>query len=230
MGIVARQSIISSGLLYIGAAVGYINTLFLFPKYMTLEEIGITRTLQDMAVLLVPLAQFGLTQTLLRFFPKMGLKAENKGGFLTFMLLMGIMSFLIFLVFYYLLQDWIVVYFSKEAEVLVQYLPLMLSIIFLLLTYNLLVAYTQSLLTIVAPNFIRSVFHRIMIALLILLYAFNYISFYEFLYGVVISYGAMVLIIIGYLISKSEFSISFDFSFLTKKLLLLLESIASAIE
>ena len=47
MGIVIKQSAISTALTYTGVAIGYINILILFPKYMSPAEIGLARLVQD---------------------------------------------------------------------------------------------------------------------------------------------------------------------------------------
>ena len=70
MGVVIRQSFISSALTYVGAVVGFFNVLWLYPKFFGgLDEIGLFRVITDTAILLVPFAQMGLSTTLVRFFP-----------------------------------------------------------------------------------------------------------------------------------------------------------------
>ena len=59
MGIVIRQSAISTALSYAGVVIGYVNLLILFPRYMSPEEVGLARIIQDAAMLMVPFAQLG---------------------------------------------------------------------------------------------------------------------------------------------------------------------------
>jgi hypothetical protein len=69
MGIVRKQSIISSIFTYFGFAIGAINILFLFPKYFTPEEIGLTRILLDISLLFATLCTLGAVPMIIKFFP-----------------------------------------------------------------------------------------------------------------------------------------------------------------
>lgn len=68
MGVVIRQSIFSSIISYVGVAIGYINLLYLYPRFLELEQIGLLRTIQDTALLMAPFAQVGLAHSILRFY------------------------------------------------------------------------------------------------------------------------------------------------------------------
>ena len=89
-------------------------------------------------------------------------------------------------------------------------------ITFLLVIYNLLVAYAQSLLKIIAANFIKDVLFRLLIALFLFLYFFEYINFNQFIISIVACYAAMTLAIVSYLLYLKQISLGFDFSFITK--------------
>ena len=87
----ARQSILTTLSHYLGVAIGYFNVLWLFPYSLAPEQIGIFRTVQDMAMLLVPFAQLGLGNAITRFFPKL---KSRQGSFLTFSILVTLMGFI----------------------------------------------------------------------------------------------------------------------------------------
>ncbi|MDH5381846.1 MAG: polysaccharide biosynthesis C-terminal domain-containing protein [Cyclobacteriaceae bacterium] len=216
MGIVAKQSVITTILLYVGAVLGYINILYLYPRFMDLSQIGTTRTLQDMAALMVPIAQFGLTHSLIRFYPKAALSEKGRKGFLGLILVFGIGGYILFYGLFTLFQPYIISYFENQAANFVQYIPEVLLITFLLVIYNLLVAYAQSLLKIIAANFIKDVLFRLLIALFLFLYFFEYINFNQFIISIVACYAAMTLAIVSYLLYLKQISLGFDFSFITK--------------
>ena len=77
MGIVIRQSSISTALTFIGIGLGYLNVLYFFPLYLSPEQIGLTRVIQDFAMLLVPFAQFGISQATLKFYPSFAKEKEK---------------------------------------------------------------------------------------------------------------------------------------------------------
>lgn len=69
MGIIARQSIKATIATYFGVAVGFFTTFFVLTRFLTAEEIGLTRVLIDAATLFVSLAQLGTSSSIIRFFP-----------------------------------------------------------------------------------------------------------------------------------------------------------------
>ena len=90
MGIVVRQSIYSSIISYVGVVIGYVNLLYLYPKYLLPEQIGLFRTIQDAAILFTPFAQFGLTQSIFRFYPQLVKDQKSSHTFITLMALMAL--------------------------------------------------------------------------------------------------------------------------------------------
>ncbi|HMR56387.1 MAG TPA: polysaccharide biosynthesis protein, partial [Cyclobacteriaceae bacterium] len=69
MGLVIRQSIYTTLISYAGFCLGKINLLYLFPKFLEPEQVGLLRTIQDAGILLAPFATFGLAQSIFRFYP-----------------------------------------------------------------------------------------------------------------------------------------------------------------
>ena len=80
MGIVIKQSIRSSLLAYIGFAIGAINFLFIFPKFLSVDQVGLLRVIPSAAFLLATFAQLGLAPGIIKFLPsyKSG-SVERKG-------------------------------------------------------------------------------------------------------------------------------------------------------
>ena len=69
MGVIARQSIKGAIANYIGVAIGFYVSFFVLTRYLTQEEIGLTRVLIDAAVLFASFAQLGTGSSIIRFFP-----------------------------------------------------------------------------------------------------------------------------------------------------------------
>ncbi|MBA3757097.1 MAG: hypothetical protein H0X02_13130 [Nitrosomonas sp.] len=51
MGLLRRQSIKSSIATYIGIAIGYVNLILLFPKFLLPDQLGLTRVMISMAAI-----------------------------------------------------------------------------------------------------------------------------------------------------------------------------------
>ena len=136
MGIVVRQSTISTALTFIGIGVGYLNVLYFFPLYLSPEQIGLTRVIQDFAMLLVPFAQFGLSQATLKFYPSFAKEKKKSDSFLTLMISLALIGFIVFLVLFNLLNEPITSIFSKRSSEVNNYLSLVITLTFILVIYN----------------------------------------------------------------------------------------------
>jgi len=210
MGIVIRQSSISTALTFIGIGLGYLNVLYFFPLYLSPEQIGLTRVIQDFAMLMVPFAQFGISQATLKFYPSFATKRERSDGFLTLMIMLALTGFLIFLILFNILNDPITNIFSKRSPEVNNYLGLVIVLTLILVIYNIISDYSRSLLKTVAPNFLREVFLRFLTTLSIFLYFLNVVDFDGFLSLIVGAYFLNLVLLISYLIRKGEFRISFN--------------------
>src|SRR2546430_1572185 len=69
MGLIRKQSIASSVIIYTGFVVGAVNTWFFASHYFTPEQYGLTRVLLDMTQILFVLANLGSLPIMYRFYP-----------------------------------------------------------------------------------------------------------------------------------------------------------------
>lgn len=213
MGVIVRQSIIASILSYAGLIIGYFNWLWLFPKVLQAEEMGLFRILQNYAILFVPFAQIGLNQSTLRFFPLFNSYKEKAKGYLTFFLSGTIVSYLCFLALILILKRPISGLLNESVA---EHLYIVLGLTFLLALTGILEAYSRSLLKIVPPNFVKEILIRLFSAVAVLFYFLDWINLTELLFSLIINQSIGLLLLAAYLLKIKEFNLSFDFSFLDK--------------
>ncbi len=212
-----NQSIYTTIISYFGVGLGYINLLYLYPAFLQAEQIGLLRTIQDAAILLVPFAQLGLSQSTMRFFPHIVKDKHSAGGFLGLLLLLSLLAFAIFLLIFLPGKGFIMGYFEDNASLVTAYTYFILWLTFILLVTSVLEAYSRSLLKIVVPNLIRELLTRVFLALSILVYALGWVDFHTFLLVTISFYGLSLLILTFYLLFTGDFKPNFDFAFLDKK-------------
>ncbi len=208
MGVIIRQSITSTILTYIGVIIGYVNLLILFPRYMSPEEVGLQRTFQDAALLLVPFVQIGISQLTLKYFPQYKSKAYY-AEFVTIIFSFFVVTALVFTSFYLFFEKEITLYFNTNSPEINQYLGLILALSILLALHQVLVAFTQSSLNIVLPNFLKEVVLRALTLIDIVLFATNTINFNQFIYLLAGAYFISFSILLFYLLNKKILSFSF---------------------
>lgn len=210
MGIVIKQSVRSSIAAYVGVAIGYVNVLWLYPYFLTTEQVGLFRLIQSSAYLLATFGQIGLGQSLVKFFPQHG---KHK-GFLPAILLGGLIGFIILSVLTLVFRAQIVSYFSKESALFIEYFQVTLLISFLLINFQLFEAYSRSLLRIVTPTLLRDVGLRILTTLALFAFGYELISFETLIYALVFIYGLVLVGLVVELKLRGNLPWSFDFSFL----------------
>jgi O-antigen/teichoic acid export membrane protein len=214
MGLVVRQSIFTTIISYIGVLIGYINVLYLFPKFLAADQIGLVRSVQDAAILFSPFAQFGLAHSILRYYPQLVKEKKTQGAFVSLILLLSLGGFVIFLVVFKLFEGRILAYFDENAAALIQYVPVVLWLTFILLITAIMEAYSRSLLKTVFPNLMKEVAVRAMLAILVTAYFMGWLSFEAFIISTVVAYLVALLAMMIYLVSTKDLSFNTSFSFI----------------
>lgn len=214
MGIIIRQSAWSTLLSIAGIILGYLNVLYFFPQYLTPGQIGLTRVIQDFAMLMVPFAQLGTSQATIRFFPAIVKDARKSEGFFTLMLFLATMGFIAFLLIFSLLKSPVIAIFSSKAPEVTTYLWLVIVLVYILVLFNIITDFTRSHLNITVPNFLKEILLRLLTTVSIALYVFSVVDFNEFLFCIVGIYFINLLLLSVYLMYKGVIKVNFSF-FLT---------------
>lgn len=216
MGVVVRQSIKGSIMNYLGVIVGFFTTFFIVTKYLTTEEVGLTRVLVDASILLSGLAQLGTSTSAMRYYPYFKDEKERDHGFFGWSVIIPFVGFIIFSILFFVFKQPIENYFSQNSELFVDYIYFVIPMSFFM-TY-LLVFETNSnlLMRIVIPKFIREVGIRIMTLVVYLLYAFDIISLDGMVISLCLTYGIATLLNIIYLFSLKKVSFKIQPAFVSK--------------
>ena len=201
MGIIIRQSAISTVLTYAGVAIGYVNVLILYPKYMSPDEVGLARLIQDAAMLMVPFAQLGIGQLTIRYFPEYNVK-KHYGEFVSLVFGLLVISLILFSALFLLFKTEIGSYFMQHSPEVPAYLNYILMLILIMSVNQILVAFCQSSLNIVLPNFLKEVWLRALTLTGIILFATGIFEFTGFVIFLLMAYGASLLILALYLFQK----------------------------
>lgn len=211
MGLVIRQSVYSTIISYAGVVIGYINLLYLYPKFLSLDQVGLLRTIQDAGILLTPFAQLGLTQSIIRFYPQLVKEKSDSQIFITLIMLLSVAGFAIFFILFKLFETPILSYFKDNAKEIIEYSGWVLWLTLILVMTGLLEAYSRSLMKVVIPNLLREIVTRLLLAVLVLLYFLDVITFDFFIIGSVGAYLFCLLILITYLWHTGDISVQTDF-------------------
>jgi len=218
MGVIIRQSIKGTIVNYIGAILGFITTFVILTRYLTAEEIGLTRVLVDASTLLAGLAQLGTNSSVMRYYPYFKNPEKKDHGFFFWSLVVPFVGFLIYGLIYVILKVPISNFFSEKSHLFVDYYYFVIPTSFFMLYMAVFETNSVVLLRIVVPKLIREVGIRIMTLVVYFLYAFRFISIDGFVIAFCSVYGIASLLNIIYLFSLKRVSLKPDFKFITKTL------------
>lgn len=216
MGVVVRQSIKGAIMNYLGVIVGFFTTFFIVTKYLTTEEVGLTRVLVDASILLSGLAQLGTSTSAMRYYPYFKDEKERDHGFFGWSVIIPFVGFIIFSILFFVFKQPIENYFSQNSELFVDYIYFVIPMSFFM-TY-LLVFETNSnlLMRIVIPKFIREVGIRLMTLVVYLLYAFDVINLDGMVISLCLTYGIATVLNIIYLFSLKKVSFKIEPAYVSK--------------
>ncbi len=210
MGIVIRQSIKGTIMNYIGVAVGFITTFFVMTKYLTQEEIGLTRVMADAAILLSGLASLGTNTSALRYYPYFRDKDSRDHGFFGWTLIVPLIGFVIITILFFFFKDLIINMFSEKSALFVDYIYLVIPMAFFMMYMTVFETNANILMRIVVPKMIREVGVRILTLADYILYITGIISLDWMVLGLCLTYLVATLLNIIYLLCLSKISFKIE--------------------
>ncbi|MBQ7532242.1 MAG: oligosaccharide flippase family protein [Bacteroidales bacterium] len=210
MGIVVRQSIKGTLMNYLGVAIGFVTTFFVMTKYLTQEEIGLTRVMADAALLLSGLAALGTNTSALRYYPYFKDKASRDHGFFGWTLIVPLVGFVIFTVLFFVFKDFIISKFSDESPLFVDYMYLVIPMAFFMMYMTVFETNANVLMRIVVPKMVREVGVRLFTLGDYILYITGVISLDGMVIGLCLAYLVATLLNIIYLLCLSKISFKIE--------------------
>lgn len=199
MGVVINQSIKGTIFNYIGVGIGAINLIFLFPKFLQPDEIGLTRVLIDVALVFASLAQLGSTNIADRFFPHFKNEQLKHNGFLLFLLLYPLMGFIIICSLFLLIKDFWLGFYQNKSPLLNNYFFHVIPLAFFIMYQSIFEAYSKVHYKIVVPIFVKEIFLRVFLAIGVMVYFFDLITLNQLVLVLIVSYASAVVLLIFYI-------------------------------
>ncbi|WP_296623083.1 lipopolysaccharide biosynthesis protein [Marivirga sp.] len=210
MGVIIKQSAYASIINYIGVVVGAINMIFLFPEFLSKQELGLSKAIISMALILSPFAQLGLARSTIRYFPRFNKGHNSSGRFFTFVLIMAFLTTSLFIGLFQLIDQWVFSFFEKNAPELIHQYWLIIILAAIMVYITIFESYYKAQLNVVIPTFMREFLIRILSSLLVFIYFLEIISFEWFLRLSVASYAVSLLLLISILLFTGQLKLNFS--------------------
>lgn len=201
MGIVIRQSAKNIIITYFGFLIGAVNTLFLYTAFMSKEQYGLVSYMLSVGNILTPFLTFGVGNTFIKFYFSYS-DEKQRHRFVMFMfwlpLLMIFTATLLTWASFSTLQQWL----SRENPVVGEYLWSILGLSVVIAYFEVFYAWARVHLRSVEGNFLKEVFPRVCILVLLLMLHFGFIQFDTHFIGLLIGIYTLRMLLMGYIALK----------------------------
>ena len=207
MGIVLRQSFKNVVATYLGFAIGALNTLFLFTYFLSKAQYGLVSYVTSTATILSPLIAFGVNNTLVRYYTAYQDKKEQAqfNLMLCFLpLLIIVPATFVGIIGYEQIAQWL----SAKNEEVRDYVFLIFLTSVAMAYFEIAYAWTRVQLKTVFGNFLKEVFHRVGVMLLLLAIYLQLIDFYQLIWGVFWVYALRMLLmfVFAFYVRRPQFA------------------------
>ncbi len=184
MGIVFKQSFNNLVITYIGFAIGAMNTLFLYARFLTDTYYGLVSVILATSAILMPLLAFGVPNTLIKFYSGFS-DSRSQNGFLFIMLVLPLV-FIIPIAGISFVANELIGNFLGQRNIIVKDYVWHIFLIGLAMAYfEVFYSWSRIHLKSVFGNFMKEIFVRVGVSILLFLVYFQVISVDTFLQSLV---------------------------------------------
>lgn len=211
MGLIARQSIKSSLVNFIGAAVGMVSVLFIYPLHR--EAVGFANTFYSIALFISPVFALGINSVAVKYYHEFRPKDDtDKRGFLPFLLLTLLIYFSVFILLTLIFKQYIYDLLDLggfNSKTISLYEPYIATLVLVLMLINLFNAYISNFGRIVIPSLIINLGYKVYLPMVILLIFYQYFVISDLVALIIVFNLSALVALIAYL--KTLGSLDLDF-------------------
>ena len=218
MGVVAKQSFYNILSVIIAFGIGAINTIVFYPRAMGEELYGIVIILLAQSNILQPIFSYGVQHTIIKYFSAATTQKEQD-KLLLFSLFIPLVFILPTGILFYTYYEEIAQYLSTKNPIIAQFIYLIFLIAISTAYFEIFYNWSRVQKQTVVGNFLKEVYQRVLITLLLIAYLFKWIDFGSFINALIVGYYLRLAIIMGYSLWLYTPKIYFSFPANTRKLL-----------
>jgi O-antigen/teichoic acid export membrane protein len=206
VGVIKRQGINNTIITYIGILIGAVNIIFIQPRLLSLEELGLTRLLYDFSYMIGIAIPLGLPNIIVKYFPFYKNAEKKHNGFAGFILLVFFTGFIISTVCLLIFKPVITGYYIEKSSLFVKYFSFIIPFTFIVSAITVTTAYCQSLFKSTIPSFLNDICLRLGTVLITILYFNELITLDTYVYFFIGLYAIELIIIIIYILMVDKIS------------------------
>ena len=198
---------------YIGRLLSAVNAFFLLPAFLSLEELGLFAGIHHMVFLL---ARFDLGQGIIRYGAKLRDNERGKAAFLGWMWVASTFFYFLVIAIFFACKSFLVTHFAPKAPDVIHYLPLILTLGYIVLMNVTLKAWYIALDRVLWPSVFQHVILNLLLIVLVICYGWGLLSFEQLLFATALPYIGNLGLLLGDLWRRGELFVCWDSQFFNK--------------
>lgn len=199
MGVIQRQSIKNFFSSYMGVLIGFLNVLVIQPRFLTPEELGLTRVLYSFSLLLSTFVPLGSANIIIRYFPHFRNPEKKHHGFFGFIIAVSLIGFVFTVLLLLLGKNYIMAQYMEKSPMFADFFLYVFPLLFFLTFITQLNLYCYSLYKTTVPVFLNDVVSRLMVIGVVSLYYLKLFPLQTFITLFVSVYALQVLMQMVYI-------------------------------
>ena len=197
MGIVVNQSYKNIIIISIALVIGGVNTLYFYPVFLKAEYYGLVVFLLATSNLLQPLISFGSQHTIIKYFSSYN-SAKEKDIFMSSIIFLPILTIIPICYLVVQFHDIIASFLSLKNPIIESYVWVIFLVAFATSYFEVFYSWARVQLKSVFGNFLKEIYPRVSIFILLLLVFYDIISKENFIWYLTGFYYLRLLIMIAY--------------------------------
>lgn len=197
MGIVLKQSFINTLIVYLAFAIGGVNVLVLYTRFLDGEYYGLVTFLLSAANLLMPITAFGVQYTIVKFYSSYESKIE-RDKFLNLALILPLLISIPLGFLGNVFYEQISLLLSEKNAVIKDYTYIIYLVAIATAYFEVFYSWSKVQLRSVFGNFIKEMYNRLAVMALLFCVYFEFITEVEFIYYLTGAYFLRLLIMMLY--------------------------------
>ena len=218
MGIVVNQSYKNIIIISIALVIGGVNTLYFYPVFLKAEYYGLVVFLLATSNLLQPLISFGSQHTIIKYFSSYN-SAKEKDIFMSSIIFLPILTIIPICYLVVQFHDIIASFLSLKNPIIESYVWVIFLVAFATSYFEVFYSWARVQLKSVFGNFLKEIYPRVSIFILLLLVFFDIISKENFVWYLTGFYYLRLLIMIAYSLKLYTPNFYFKLPINTKQIL-----------
>jgi O-antigen/teichoic acid export membrane protein len=208
MSSIKKQTLQGTAFSYVGIVIGFLTTGLLIPNVLEKEQTGLIQLLSSLSILLVQVANLGISGAGGRYFPYFRNNERGHGGFLLLAVGVCTAGFVGVAALLWVFRPWVIAQNAEKSALFVEQYYLLLPLTFFSLFFNLFDTYARLLYDSVTGTFLKDVAQRVGYLLAVVAYALGWLNFYGLLWGWLASYLLPLGLMVGRVVQMRAFTLS----------------------